>query len=319
MSMAAGGAVVLAAVLDWILREPPTRIHPVALFGRLVAPVDREWGRPTLVGVAAASLLPLFAAVVVAGTVRLAAAVHPALALVAVSLVLFSTTSLRMLLDAARRVVADSDSDSEAARRQLRALAGRDPENLSSGELRSAAVESVAENLADGLVAPILAFAVFVPLSPSLAAGAAAWVKAVNTLDSMLGYRHKPVGWASARLDDVVMWPPARVSAVLIALAAGDVGALTRASEWVREPPSPNSGWPMATLAAALDVRLDKPGVYVLNPNVALPTPADATHGIRIVGVAGVFAWGLAFVAALFADTTFVDIVSLTSEVLTWF
>ncbi|WP_224447705.1 adenosylcobinamide-phosphate synthase CbiB [Haloprofundus salilacus] len=317
MTVAASAAVALAAALDWIVLEPPARIHPVALFGRLVAPFDREWTRPKLVGVAAALSLPLVAGGVAAGTVRAASALHPPFALVAVALVLFSTTSLRMLLDAARRVVADSDADPDAARRNLSALAGRDPTDLSSGELRSAAVESVAENLSDGLVAPLLAFSLLAPVSLSLAAAAATWVKAVNTLDSMLGYRHKPVGWAPARLDDAVMWLPARVSAVLVAVAAGDLGAVARAREWVRDPPSPNSGWPMATLAAALDVRLVKSGVYVLNPNVALPTPADAEHGIRVVAVAGALAWALALVTALLVGQ--IETLPVVPEALAWF
>jgi adenosylcobinamide-phosphate synthase len=158
--------------------------------------------------------------------------------------------------------------------------------------VRSAAVESVAENLADGLVAPLLAFAVLSPWLP-LAAGAATWVKAVNTADSMLGYHSKPVGWASARLDDAVMWVPARLSAALIAVAALDPGSLRRARRWARVPESPNSGWPMATLAAALDVRLEKPGAYSIGSG-RLPTVEDAKRGIRIVGVAGV----LSFVGA---------------------
>ncbi|WP_224270075.1 adenosylcobinamide-phosphate synthase CbiB [Haloprofundus salinisoli] len=317
MLPAASGAVVLAAALDWTLREPPARIHPVALFGRLAARADRQWRRPKLVGVVAALALPLAAGGATAGVVALAAWLGSTAALVAAGLVLFSTTSLRMLLDAARRVVEDSDTDTEAAQKNLRALAGRDPTDLSSGELRSAAVESVAENLADGLVAPLLAFALLAPLSLPLAAAGAAWVKAVNTLDSMFGYRDKPVGWAPARLDDAVMWLPARLSAALVAVAAGNLGSLARARGWSGEPPSPNSGWPMATLAAVLDVRLDKPGVYVLNRNVALPTPADADHGIRVVAVAGGFAWGLALAATLVAAR--VSAVAVVSEVLTWF
>ncbi|KTG10977.1 CobD/CbiB family cobalamin biosynthesis protein [Haloprofundus marisrubri] len=317
MIPAASGAIALAAALDWLFREPPARVHPVALLGRLVSRVDQQWSRPRLLGAVAAFTLPLVAAGAAALLVGLAALVGHTAMLLATGFVLFSTTSLRMLLDAARSVVDDSDTDPDAAKQNLRALAGRDPTDLSSGELRSAAVESAAENLADGLVAPLLAFTVLAPLSLPVAAAAAAWVKAVNTLDSMLGYRDKPVGWAPARLDDVVMWLPARVSAVLVAVASGDLGSLARAREWSQNPPSPNSGWPMATLAAVLDVRLDKPDVYVLNRNVALPTPADATHGIRIVAVAGAFAWGLAFASTLLASRF--SILDLLSGAAAWF
>ena len=155
------------------------------------------------------------------------------------------------------------------------------------GTLRSAAVESAAENLADGLVAPLLAFALGAQLSLAFGVAAATWVKGVNTLDSMLGYRSKPVGWASARLDDAVMWLPARVSAALVALARPAPGALVRARRWARAPPSPNSGWPMATLAAAVDVELTKPGEYTLNPDADLPTAERAHLGHLLRDIAG--------------------------------
>ncbi|WP_129114616.1 adenosylcobinamide-phosphate synthase CbiB [Halegenticoccus tardaugens] len=304
MPLTAAAAVGLAAGLDRLFAEPPARIHPVVWFGRLVAPADREWRRPRIVAVAAAALLPLLAGGVAGGVVLAATGVHPAAGALAAGLVLFSTTSLRMLLDAAREATALSEADLDAARRSLRALAGRDASSLSAGEVRSAATESAAENLADGLVAPLAAFALVAPLSLPLAAAAAAWVKGVNTLDSMLGYRRKPVGWASARLDDFVMWLPARLSAALIALAAAGgrpsaaLDLLRRGARWAREPPSPNSGWPMATLAAALSVELAKPGVYALNPSAGAPSAAEAARGVRVVGRAGILAYALAGVVA---------------------
>jgi len=314
-------ATLLAAALDRAVAEPPTRLHPVAWFGSLVAPVDRAWARPRLVGGGAALVLPLVAAGVAAGIVALAgssAAVLvgdgagrdvPALAAatLAAGAALFVCTSLRLLVATAGEVAALAGEDLPTARDRLRALAGRDASDLPAAGVRSAAVESAAENLADGLVAPLSAFvggAVAAALaggSPvavlAVAAAGAAWIKAVNTLDSMLGYRSKPVGWASARLDDAVMWLPARLSAGLLALAAAEPGALAAARRDARVPASPNSGWPMATLAAALDARLEKPGAYVLNADAAAPTPADAARGVALVARAGRLGIGLAAAA----------------------
>lgn len=290
--MSAGlAALALAVGLELSLGEPPRRAHPVAWFGRLVERADREWSRPRAAGLAAALLLPALAAGTVTGLVALAGRLDPLLGIALAGLALFASTSLRMLLDVARDVIAASERDLAGAREAVPALAGRNPEALSAGELRSAAVESSAENLADGLVAPLLAFALLAPLSLSLAAGGAAWVKAVNTLDSMLGYPEKVHGTASARLDDLVMWVPARASAVLLALAARDPKALARAREWAGAPPSPNSGWPMATLSSTLDVRLEKPGAYVLNGTGELPTVGEARRGVRIVALAGVLSY----------------------------
>jgi adenosylcobinamide-phosphate synthase len=285
------GAVGLALALDAAVGEPPDALHPVAWFGQVVGHVDREWTRPRRAGAVAAGVLPLAAAVVAAGLVVLAGVAHPVAALVVTGLWLFVTTSLRRLVSTVAAVSVESDHDLPAARQRLRALAGRDAGDLSPGQVRSAAIESGAENLADGLVAPLLAFALGSLAGPAIGAAAAVWVKSVNTMDSMLGYRSKPVGWGAARLDDQVMWLPARVSALLLATTTLAPSALGRARSWLAGVPSPNSGWPMGTLAAALEVRLEKPGVYVLNPDAALPTLESTRRGVRAVAVAGLLAY----------------------------
>jgi adenosylcobinamide-phosphate synthase len=287
------GAVGLALALDVTVAEPPDTLHPVAWFGRAVAWLDRDWAAPRLAGFSCALALPLTAGTLVWAGVTAATALDSLVGVLAAGLVLFVTTSLRRLLSAVRTVSEATARDLGAAREDLRALAGRDASTLSGGQVRSAAVESAAENLADGLVAPLVAFALGAQLSPAVGAAAAAWVKAVNTMDSMLGYRGRPVGWGPARLDDAVMWVPARVSALLLAVAAGAPTATRRASRWVASVPSPNSGWPMGALAAGLGVRLEKPGVYVLNADAELPTVADARTAVRTVAVAGVLAYAL--------------------------
>jgi adenosylcobinamide-phosphate synthase len=295
--------VVAAAGVDAAVGEPPNRLHPVAWFGRVVALADRDWSNPRVAGVAVAVLLPSAAAVAVTTLVLAVGYVHPWLSVLAAILALFATTSRRMLVSLARDVVARSDSDLAGARDALLGLAGRDASVLSPAQVRSAAVESAAENLADGLVAPLLAFVVALPLGIAAAAGAAAWVKAVNTLDSMLGYPANPHGTASARLDDVVMWIPARVAAALVAFAGGRPNALGNAREWLADVPSPNSGWPMGVLAAAVDVRLEKPGVYVLNPDAPLPPTMVADRALAVVDRASWLAVASAAALALAVPT----------------
>ena len=294
----------LAFSLDLLFGEPPTPAHPVAWFGRLVGALDREWAASErgqrLAGVAIALLAPLIPAGVTAGAVLLAGAVSPLAGAVVAALALFLTISLRSLLELTETVVAATAAGPvadggtgdglETAREEVRGLVGRDTSTLSAAEIRSAAVESAGENLADGLVATLLPFCLLVPLSLPAAAAVAAWIKGVNTLDSMLGYPSKPHGTASARLDDLVMWLPARISAVAIAVASADPPALWRAREWARDPPSPNSGWPMATLACVLSVRLAKVGVYDLNPRADLPTVADGERAVTVVGLGAVVA-----------------------------
>lgn len=346
--------VGLAVGLDLLFGEPPNRFHPVAWFGRLVGSVERfvtqwcderliahEWtdggrvsdGRMSVqrvplmltddrshqvLGVVVAVGLPLVPAAVAWWIVLGATTIHSMLGIVVATLVLTLTISIRALLDLTREVLAASVSDLETARESVVGLVGRDVDGLSGGELRSAAVESVAENFADGVVATLLPFALLAPISLPAAAAAAAWVKGVNTLDSMLGYPSKPIGTASARLDDVVMYLPARISAVLLALAAVDPIALYRARRWVRTPASPNSGWPMATIACSVDVRLEKEGAYVLNPSARLPTVGDGRRAVSIVALASLLAVVLAGVCALVSPTIAATISPLLDVLPEW-
>ncbi|GAB6878872.1 cobalamin biosynthesis protein [Halorubrum gandharaense] len=300
MTFAAAGAVALAAALDRLFAEPPARLHPVAWLGSAVAWFDDRLPDTPATGVAFAVLVPLFAAVVAAGGVVVAGVGHPVFPAVAAGLVLSVAISHRMLVETAREVAALADTNLDAAREELRALAGRDAAALSAGQVRSAAVESAAENLADGLVAPLGAFVVVVVLAAvagvtgtttlALAAGAAAWVKAVNTLDSMLGYPHRGAGGPPARLDDAVMWLPARASALLLVAVSTPrtpLRTLRRARTAARVPSSPNSGWPMATLAAVLGCRFEKPNTYTLFGDRPLPDGSTADEGVDVVSRAG--------------------------------
>ena len=163
----------------------------------------------------------------------------------------------------------------DAGRLRLAMLVSRDTTNLSATEVRESAMESLAENLNDSVVAPIFWFVIFgLP-------GAAVY-RFANTADAMWGYRGSRNGvnweWAgkwAARADDVLSWVPARITALLLALISDGVSK-HKLSEEAHKTPSPNSGWPMAAMALALGVRLQKPGVYVLNPSGRLPEPKDA-------------------------------------------
>jgi adenosylcobinamide-phosphate synthase len=276
-------AVVAAAGLEAAVGEPPEDSHPVALLGRLIAWLEpRRFGVPRLAGTAYALAVPLGCALAGYAAVWLAMSTDVRLAAaLAAGVVLWITTSVRMLAESGTRVIEASDGNLETARAALLALVGRETAELSPGLIRSAAVESLAENLSDGFLAPLLAFVLLSFVSLPAAAAGAAFVKGVNTMDSMLGYPG-PFGWASARLDDTVMFVPSRLSAVLLGLAAGDLVASLRARQDAHTPASPNAGWPIGTIAAALNVRLQKPGAYSLNNDADLPTIADGRAAIRV-------------------------------------
>jgi len=163
----------------------------------------------------------------------------------------------------------------DAGRLRLAMLVSRDTTNLRETEVRESAIESLAENLNDSVVAPIFWFVLF-------GLPGAAIYRFANTADAMWGYRGLRNGvnweWAgkwAARADDVLSWLPARITALLLKLVSHGIDVKTLRLE-ARKTLSPNSGWPMAAMALALGVRLQKPGVYVLNPSGRPPGPKDA-------------------------------------------
>ena len=178
--------------------------------------------------------------------------------------------------------------DLSSGRREVAMIVGRDVTSLDESGVSSAAIESLAENVSDGVVAP--AFWYLLLGLPGIVA-----YKAVNTADSMIGHRtprFERLGWASARFDDLLNLVPARLTALLIAAASGRFHALATAWRDARLHRSPNAGWPEAAMAAALGVRLGGPrryGADLLNETPMNATgrpaaPADIARALRVFG-----------------------------------
>jgi adenosylcobinamide-phosphate synthase len=294
--------ILVALALDVTLGEPPAAVHPVVWIGkaieRVAAGAPRGHARQLLHGAIHAALLAGLAAMAGAVVARLAAAFPAPLATLTEAAILKTAFSLRGLTDAAHRVEADLDAGNvEAARIDARALVSRDTRALDRTLLASAAVESVAENAADSVVAPLLYY-----VGGGLPAALA--YRAVNTLDAMIGYRgeHEFNGKAPARLDDLLNFVPARLTAALLLAGAALAGGnLSTAWRVLRRDAgltaSPNAGWPMSAMAGALGVRLEKPGHYRLgDPLPPADTPA-IDHAVQIVRAAVVAAIPLLLIA----------------------
>jgi len=288
-------SVAVAGGLETTVGEPPAAVHPVALLGRAVGRLEgTDFGVPRLAGTVYALSVPTGCALVAYAVVALAARLPiPLVGALLAGGVLWVASSVRLLVESGRRVVDSSETDLEDAREALLALVGRDASGLSPGLVRSAAVESLAENFSDGFLAPLSAFVALSFVSLPAAAAAAAFLKGANTMDSMFGYPG-PFGWASARLDDLLMFVPARLSTPFLAVSAGDPEAPLRARRYAREPASPNAGWPMGTLAAALNVRLEKPGAYALNGVADHPTVPEGHDAVGAIRRGAVLAYGAA-------------------------
>ena len=322
--LAAGLAAGVA--LDALLGDP-RRYHPVAAFGRAAAALEaRDYAdsRPRGAAHAAACVLAVAAP---AALLHRRTRGRPPSQAAAAALAVWAVTGARSLHhEAERAMVSLARNDLPAARRVLPSLCGRDPAGLDATQITRAVIESVAENTCDAVVAPLLWGAV--AGLPGLAA-----YRAVNTLDAMVGYRsprYLRFGWASARLDDVANWVPARVTAALTVACAAVVPlpgtsaqgppaeghpvsrpAAAAARAVLRDGahhPSPNAGRCEAAFAGALGLRLGGTNVYggvaEARPELGegrAPEPDDIRRAVRLSRAVTAAAAGLAAAIAVFS------------------
>ena len=301
-------APALAIAIDRLLGEPPLRWHPVAWMGRWLAWAgERLAPRVGEARVLSDARVFWFAALSWCAAAAAFFAVawlfqdwvltQPVwLAALALGLFLKPLLAWAMLHDEVLAVERALGESLDAGRAQLARLVSRDVSALSAHQVRESAIESLAENLSDSVVAPLFWFVL-------LGLPGAVLFRFANTADAMWGYPGVRGGrdwqWAgkwAARADDALAWVPARITAALIALPAGHTAGPGRLWVEAARTPSPNGGWPMAAMALALRVQLRKPGIYTLNPEGRTPEPADTLRacaiGSRTVGVATLLACG---------------------------
>lgn len=258
--------VLAALVLDRLFGDPRWLPHPVVLIGKWTELLERRLRHPRLspAGLKAggcllvlAVTLPAFALTAALGW--LAGLVHPWLGFAVQTWLISTTIAVKGLKDAALGVYERlAAGDLAEARRRVGWIVGRDTDGLDAQEVSRAAVETTAENTVDAVAAPLL----FALLG---AAPLAMLYRAVNTLDSMVGYKnekYRDFGWASARFDDALNWLPARITGALMVGCAGMTRGASAAASWrairifAHRHPSPNSGIPEAAAAGALGIEL---------------------------------------------------------------
>jgi adenosylcobinamide-phosphate synthase len=297
--------VVLALAADLVAGDPPNRYHPVAWIGAILAggrALLARGGRVRLV--LAGGMLVIATAGVAAGAAWVvdvaAAALGPAGVLLQ-ALALKSLFAVRGLVRAANAVAAQlARGDVTAARAVVgRDLVSRGTATLDEAQVASATIESVAENLTDSVLAPVLCFLVFgLP-------GAAVY-RVANTADAMIGYREGVLeyfGKVAARLDDLLNLLPARIAALALVLAAplsgADMAAALRVLRRDRgRTASPNAGWTLAAMAGALGVTLEKPGVYRLGDGRP-PRAKDIARSLHVFRTAVGLSLGASVATAL--------------------
>ena len=294
-------AVLAALVIDLLLGDAANRVHPVAWMGAYIQKYAHVWeakapvkgrflgftyGLILLVSGVVIFSVPLWAFVVFIQ-------IDATLKIILTAILFKQAFSIRRLLEAGKAVedaLAGGDLD-EARRRTAWHLVSRPTARLDEAHIASAVVESLAENVCDSLVAPLLAF--------GLGGLPVAWAyRFVNTADAMIGYhneRYEYFGKSAAILDDILNYIPARLSGGMICLSAMLIGEDWK-SAWrvmVNEhglTASPNAGWPMCAAAGALNISLQKPANYFLNRTAALPQAKDIVRARRLV-LAAMLLW----------------------------
>ncbi len=284
--------------LDLLIGDPRSIPHPVEIVGKLInrlAQTLRPRFNDRIAGILLTGIVTItvfLVSMLLEFILRLAVGVLLNLALGLIFIYFVSSTlAVKGLLGSVRGVLEARNID--AARSRLSKIVGRDTQNLDEKAVHRAAIETLAENASDGIIAPLfyLALGGF-PLAMAY--------KAVNTLDSMVGYKHhayKDFGWASARLDDILNFFPARITGLLIVgaaylLSGFNAKAARRSFDVMlkdgRNNTSPNSGMPEAAMAGALHVRLGGPatyqGVTVDKPYINAQASAEIkSHGRRAI------------------------------------
>ena len=283
--------LIVAVVLEMVGREPPKWLHPTVWIGRTVtiaeanAPTSRNGG--FIIGVMILLLVTGFwgaAAYFAAAGLR---DIHQVAYVLVGGFLLKTTFSVKMLHQTAARVrELLTAGDMAGVRAQMSSLVSRDPSQLTAEQATAATVESVSENIADSIIGPWLAFALFgLP-------GAVAY-RAINTLDSMIGYhgRYEYLGKASARFDDLVNLIPSRLAGLLLVLASLVLPGQKASDAWrimLRDhgkTESPNAGWTMSGMAGALGVELEKADHYRLGDATRQVEPEDITRTVRTMYV----------------------------------
>ena len=302
-------------LLDFMLGDPPHWPHPIRWIGQLISTLQvwlrRRCHSEFALYCAGAVLWVCVVGVTYAitwGLIALFGAIHPWLGLAATVWLTYTILAARCLRDAAMGVYrALQEGSLEDSRHELSYIVGRDTASLDRTQVSRAVVETVAENTVDGVIAPL--FWLFIGGAPLAMA-----YKAVNTLDSMVGYRnekYRAIGCVSARMDDLANLIPARLGWLLFSLAATLLGlrgrnALRLGWRDRYQHKSPNSGWSEATVAGALGVRLGGPSHYFGEP-VEKPwlgeeyralKPADILTTVRLMYLSSILAFFLFTLAA---------------------
>ncbi|MDI9623284.1 MAG: cobalamin biosynthesis protein [Methanothermobacter sp.] len=270
---------ILGILIDILLGEPPVYFHPVVWMGRITEKLKYKFGKKKISGIILTSIIFLAFIIPI-----LFINLLPWLLKILVSSFLFSITfSIRFFFKSIKEAKNELENDIGKARLHISNLVSRDTSKLNKEQLTSAVIESLTENITDSIISPIIFFMI-------LGLPGAIGYRVINTLDAMVGYKdeqNRSIGWFPAKTDDILNYIPARITGLLIVAAAfilrmdwkKSLKIMLRDSKLT---PSPNSGYPMAAAAGALNIRLEKPGVYIIGDENNRPKTSAIADALKL-------------------------------------
>jgi adenosylcobinamide-phosphate synthase len=282
--------IFIAVLIDLIFGELPTQIHPVVFIGRIIdffkllnekySNINNRISGALLTIFLIILLCLIFAVIIWIFNFNY-------VLIIIISAILLSTTfSIKLLISTADNVRIELNSDIIKARKSVSYLVSRDTSQLSYDNIISAVIETLTENITDSVISPI-----FYTFILGILGGIS--YRVVNTLDAMIGYtnpKNIKIGWFPAKLDDILNYLPARITGILIVMAAFILKLNWRNSYKImirdaKKTPSPNSGYPMAATAGALDIQLIKPGYYILGDSINKLNTKTITETIKLTKI----------------------------------
>lgn len=277
--------LIIGWIADRLLGDPASIPHPVVAFGKTIAKGEKLLNK----GKSKIYKGGIFSIFLIIGCFALfyyidkgLIYINPYIAIAFNAIMVFFCLAGKTLADEVRDVFIATDKSTENGRKQVARIVGRDTSQLSPQQIRTAALETLSENLSDGVIAPLFWYLLLgVP-------GMLAY-KMINTLDSMIGYkneRYKDFGCWAAHIDDIVNYIPARFTALLMLLVSGRLSLLSFVSKYGSQHASPNSGYPESALAGILDCRFGGPNYYfgqlVDKPYIGITDRAIITEDMQL-------------------------------------
>lgn len=289
--------IVISIIIDMIIGEVPNKIHPVILMGNLIDKLKNYLPNTKFSGLLTILITISVFTFICLILLILCAYINVWLFVIFASLLLSTTFSINFLIESVRNIQKDLEEDIEKARKSMSYLVSRNTSELTESRITSAAIETLTENITDSIISPLF-YTTILSLLFGIIIGiiGAIIYRVSNTMDAMLGYKTKElinIGCYPAKLDDILNYIPARLTGYYVVLSSFILRYDYKQSydvmkKFALKTPSPNSGYPMAATAGALNITLIKEGVYELGYGTDELTKEKISEAIKITKVTSI-------------------------------